>query len=168
MFRVRVSAPAWKWQEAHACTPSPPVCMSQKKALPSWIAAPRFATKSPRLAGKGTGARRSDCSSARAGGTANSPPSAMASVTVVLMAALDANVTFMCEFSSDGASVATPCGGARCPAEQVHERGLHRAARHCQGINLLDRKLKRLRDGVPAHVRRRTKKRAAAMMAAAP
>src|SRR3954462_6184304 len=33
-FLVRVSAPAWKWQVAHACMPSLPTCMSPNSALP--------------------------------------------------------------------------------------------------------------------------------------
>ena len=76
--------------------------MSQKNALPSSIAAPRFATKSPRLAGKGTGARFSDSTSARAWGTTSIPASAMVAVTVVLITALDVTLAFMCESSSDG------------------------------------------------------------------
>src|SRR5262245_37124016 len=48
VFFVRVSAPAWKWHEAQACWPSPPVCSSQKSAFPSAIAASMSTTKSPR------------------------------------------------------------------------------------------------------------------------
>src|SRR5438034_1532859 len=44
LFLRRVSAPALKWQLAHACTPSPPACWSQNNALPKRIAAARFLT----------------------------------------------------------------------------------------------------------------------------
>src|SRR5947208_6100155 len=44
LFRTRISAPALKWQLAHACTPSPPACWSQNNALPNRIAAARFLT----------------------------------------------------------------------------------------------------------------------------
>ena len=55
MFLVRLSAPAWKWHDAQAVRPSPPTCMSQKRALPSTIAALRLETKSSRFGGRGTG-----------------------------------------------------------------------------------------------------------------
>src|SRR3954470_12048314 len=54
-FFVRPSAPAWKWQVAHACMPSLPTCMSQNSALPRLIAALRSLTKFVRLAGSGMG-----------------------------------------------------------------------------------------------------------------
>ena len=38
----RLSAPAWKWHEAHPWMPSPPTCMSQKKAFPSCCRASWF------------------------------------------------------------------------------------------------------------------------------
>src|SRR5919198_3961029 len=50
-FLILGSAPALTWQLAHAWMPSPPVCVSQKNAFPSAIAALRSRTKSPRLIG---------------------------------------------------------------------------------------------------------------------
>src|SRR5438445_411707 len=61
VLRVRVSAPAWKWHVAQAWAPVPPVCASQKSALPSWIAAVRSLTNVPRLGGSGTGTPFSVC-----------------------------------------------------------------------------------------------------------
>src|SRR5579871_1816178 len=45
-FIVRLSAPALKWQVAQAVKPSLPNCISQKKALPSAIAAALLRTRS--------------------------------------------------------------------------------------------------------------------------
>src|SRR5438874_1555023 len=44
VLRLRLSAPAEKWQLAQAVTPSLPACMSQNSALPSWRAAWRLVT----------------------------------------------------------------------------------------------------------------------------
>src|SRR2546426_6670009 len=54
VFLIRLSVPALKWHVAQATNPSPPVCMSQKKAFPSRMAALLSLTKSPRWAGLGT------------------------------------------------------------------------------------------------------------------
>src|SRR5262245_66097645 len=59
-FCVRTSEPACQWQEAQACRPSPPTCMSQNNALPSLMAAALSETKLPRLAGRGMGTPLSD------------------------------------------------------------------------------------------------------------
>src|SRR5438270_4217361 len=56
---VRLSAPALKWQLAHACRPSPPVCMSQNNAFPKAIAAGVEITKPERFV-EGIGSRLSE------------------------------------------------------------------------------------------------------------
>src|SRR5262245_41843930 len=55
VFSVRESVPAWKWHVAHAWTPSPPVCMSQKSAFPKRTAADVSLTKADQFDGVGTG-----------------------------------------------------------------------------------------------------------------
>src|SRR4051812_13892865 len=44
-LRLRLSAPALKWHDAHAWRPSLPACMSQNRALPSRVATPLSRTK---------------------------------------------------------------------------------------------------------------------------
>src|SRR6185312_11816709 len=61
---LRLSAPALKWQVAHAVKPSLPDCMSQKSALPSAIAAGLFRIRSliSAAVGPGTGTVLSEAS----------------------------------------------------------------------------------------------------------
>src|SRR3954447_3996484 len=77
-FLERLSAPAAKWQVAHAVWPSLPSCMSQNSALPSATPAASSLTNSPRFCGSGTGAEPSGViARGRSGGgaTASPPPS---------------------------------------------------------------------------------------------
>src|SRR3954451_1925406 len=53
-LRERLSAPALKWQLAHAVRPSLPACMSQNSALPSWRAAVASLMKRSICGGVGT------------------------------------------------------------------------------------------------------------------
>ena len=60
-FFKRTSAPAWKWQDAHATVPSLETCKSQNRALPRAIAAARFFTNAVSVDGSGTGTPFNDC-----------------------------------------------------------------------------------------------------------
>src|SRR3954447_20126400 len=63
-LRLRLSAPALKWHEAHAWRPSLPACMSQNRALPSRVATPlsRMKRSTPGTFGTSEGERAAICS----------------------------------------------------------------------------------------------------------